>query len=142
LTSWNAGTKAASSITAQFPLSIKFVGVQISANALPTSSETYTISGSNDGVTFTTITSGTRTVTYPGVVHTLAPFFFAEVNYRYLRVGVGALPTSWIAINEVKLLLSAQEGISLLTSEVLALSPPLTAQQAQVLTLWLNSAGC
>jgi hypothetical protein len=100
---WSAGTYTGS-ITKEFPAPLTFDTVLLSTNASPTTSETYTIFGSSDGVTFTQLAQSTQTVV-SGVVNTLAPISFPATTARYLRISVNG-NLSWVGINEVGLMLA------------------------------------
>ena len=100
-TSWSAGAWSGT-ITAQFPSPIRFAGVLLSVGASPTTAETYTIYGSNDGSTFTQLAQSTQTVVQ-GSINTLAPITFTATTAQYLRISVNG-GSSWVGINEVQLI--------------------------------------
>jgi len=101
-TNWNSGTYTGS-ITAQFTAPINFDGVVLTANALPTTDEDYTIYGSNDGSTWTPIAQATRQVQDPSTgFNTLEPITFPQVTYQYLQIDIDG-GASWVSLNEVQL---------------------------------------
>ncbi len=99
--SWNAGGYAGE-ITAKYTTTQTFNAVQLTVNADPATDEAYTISASNDGSTWTTLATATRSVGSGDSVQ-LDPITFDTVSYQYLRIDVTG-NDSWIAINEVVLL--------------------------------------
>ncbi len=108
-TEWNSGTDNPSTITAEFSTSQTFNGFEITTSALPAEDITYDFYGSNDGVTFTPITSAVIHIaegvnTYP-VIN-----FSPIVTYSHLRVSAVGTTTTWIAINELRLQLECSPG--------------------------------
>ena len=102
-TEWNSGGFTGT-ITAKFSVPLTFDRVLLFAVASPTTSETYTIYGSNDGVSFNQLAQSTQAV--PSTVGPLAPIVFSTTTAQYLRISVNG-NASWVAIYEVELMLGS-----------------------------------
>jgi hypothetical protein len=96
-TVWNSGGFTGS-ITIMFPSPVSFDGVKIYANALPSTSETYTIYGIQDQQT-TQLAQSTQNVDQGSQLSTIA---VPNAMYDGLRIDVQG-NASWVAINEIAL---------------------------------------
>ena len=96
-TVWNAGGFTGS-ITITFPTPQTIDGVKIFANALPTTTETYTIFGIQDQQT-TQLAQSTQNVDQGSQLATIA---IANAAYDGIRIDVQG-NASWVAINEIAL---------------------------------------
>jgi hypothetical protein len=102
-TAWDAGISQGD-ITAEFQAPVTFDSVLLAASVRVTDLEEYTISASNDGMTFTLLAESDQIVSQ-GKVDTLAPISFPAITARYLRIDVittGGSPDA--ILNEVQLL--------------------------------------
>ena len=97
-TVWNSGGFTGS-ITIKFTSPITFDGVKLYVNALPTTSETYTIFGIQD-VQTTQIAQSTQTATQGG--NALTTIAVPNAAYDGIRLDVQG-NASWVAINEIGL---------------------------------------
>jgi RHS repeat-associated protein len=103
-TPWGAGTYSGT-ITARFESPLTFDRVLLFAIAQPTTAETYTIYGSNDGVAFSQLAQSTQTVVQ-GSVNTLEPIICPTTTAQYLRIAVNG-NASWVVIYEAQLMLGS-----------------------------------
>ena len=97
-TVWNAGGFTGS-ITIMFASPVTFDGVTIYADAVPTTSETYTIFGIQD-VQTTQIAQSTQTVQQSG--NQLQTIAIPNAAYDGIRIDVQG-NASWVAINDIAL---------------------------------------
>jgi hypothetical protein len=97
-TVWNSGGFTGS-ITITFASPVTFDGVTLYVNALPTTSETYTVFGIQD-VQTTQLAQSTQTAPQGGAA--LQTIAVANAAYDGLRIDVQG-NASWVAINEIAL---------------------------------------
>ncbi len=97
-TYWNAGATTGS-ITITFPSGQTFDAVRIGATALPTSDETYTITGYQDQVQ---VQIGQSTETAQQGSSILAPIAVTPATYDAIRIDITSTQ-SWVAITDVAL---------------------------------------
>jgi hypothetical protein len=88
-------------VSAQFAGPTTITGVVLTAEATPATDEIFTVSGSNDGVSWTQLATSTEFVAH-GTQTTFAPITFPSVTVNYLRIDVNG-ENSWVGLIEAEL---------------------------------------